>query len=124
MTENTQHDECTICLREVSAQTGSVMLGCSHRFHLRCIVQWFQAQEDSSSCPCCRYAVGALEDLPVEGGNEEDNDISSIIDDDDTISIYSDESEPIQEYEPAGRLRVSLWADGSRSVAVGDGYQG
>jgi hypothetical protein len=119
MTENTQHDECTICLREVSVRTGSVMLGCSHRFHLRCIVQWFQVQEDSSSCPCCRYTVGALEDLPVEGDDEDEDE-----EDTDTISIYSDESEPIQEYEPAGRLRVSLWADGSRSVAVGDGYQG
>jgi hypothetical protein len=57
----------------------------------------------------------------VENDDEDDE---SDDEDTDTISIYSDESEPVQEYEPAGRLRVSLWADGSRSVAVGDGYQG
>ncbi len=53
-----------------------------------------------------------------------DDDAESESDEEDVISIYSDESEPIQEYEPVGHLRVSLWADGSRSVVAGDGYQG
>jgi hypothetical protein len=100
MTENIQqHDECIICLRLITVRTSIATLACHHQFHLQCILRWFQ--EGAASCPCCRYS---LEELPVE--DEEDND---------TLSIHSDDSESISE----DRLRVSLHADGSRYIVVG-----
>lgn len=42
--------ECPICL-EVMSDGACEALGCTHRFHSKCLKAWFR---HSVSCPCCR----------------------------------------------------------------------
>ena len=58
---------CAICCEEIEqAVSGQVLLACRHTFHFRCLARWFATQEGESTCPCCRRAVGHLEDLPTD----------------------------------------------------------
>ena len=54
--------DCAICLRALSER--DVQLSCEHRFHSRCIRQWFDINR---SCPLCRrpegYLVGSRSDI-------------------------------------------------------------
>ena len=48
---------CSICLEDITKETGSTTLSCEHTFHLRCIVKWFAEQDMKDmpeSCPYCR----------------------------------------------------------------------
>ena len=64
--------ECPICYEEISSETGSVNLSCSHQFHLTCITSWFGKQ---GSCPCCRKIMGEKEAVPlIESDSEDDDD--------------------------------------------------
>jgi hypothetical protein len=71
--------ECAICFDEIGAARAT--LGCSHSFHINCIVSWYYRQNmacdldreeyeagtTASSCPCCRAAPAAkLDDIPNE----------------------------------------------------------
>jgi hypothetical protein len=72
--------DCPICFDDITSATGNAVLACNHRFHIMCIVRWFQDQEAASSCPCCRREVTPMENVPLvpegeeEGDNEEDGD--------------------------------------------------
>ena len=44
---------CTICLQPIENDgQHNYMLGCNHRFHTECIVNWFRTGH--STCPICR----------------------------------------------------------------------
>ena len=86
--------ECSICLDDITAATGSTTLSCGHVFHFGCIAKWFANQETTSSCSLCRKEMGATEDLPFdEDEYEEDED-----EDDDE---YEEEEEEEEEVDPA-----------------------
>jgi hypothetical protein len=81
--------ECSICTECIDRTTGKSILGCGHEFHLKCIVQWFFSQQVESSCPCCRHAVGALDNVPTEeeiDGSDDDSDDADSDDDSDGSS--------------------------------------
>jgi hypothetical protein len=62
---------CPICYEDITAATGQVALGCSHSFHLKCVVEWLISHE---TCPCCRREVGDTErvsDLIDDGEDDE-----------------------------------------------------
>ena len=42
--------ECGICLDRIDEGTYKI-LSCSHKFHTKCIIDWFRR---ASTCPCCR----------------------------------------------------------------------
>lgn len=45
-------NSCLICLQEYSDNDETYTLEkCNHRFHTKCIINWFRM---SSRCPCCR----------------------------------------------------------------------
>lgn len=55
--------ECAVCLAEMcDGETGRLLPGCGHSFHVACIDRWFRA---NSTCPLCRAAAvgeqGAVE---------------------------------------------------------------
>lgn len=54
-----QHDaECSICLGEMTEISRCAILQCQHLFHLQCIHQWIDSDEESSLlCPLCRQAI-------------------------------------------------------------------
>ncbi len=117
--------ECAICFEDMTVATGHSVLGCGHTFHLRCVVAWFTEQECASSCPCCRSAVGELDNVPLypdDGeGSESDSDDGSEED-----SLLESESE--DEDELVGSIETANWSraasgrwhlDGMRYVSWG-----
>ncbi len=42
---------CAICWEDLEPSQSSVVLGCSHRFHYKCLAEW---SKRSSQCPMCR----------------------------------------------------------------------
>ena len=58
-------DECAICFDAMTAETGHCLLGCGHQFHMLCVVNWFQEQEGTPTCPCCRRQAGKYDNVPV-----------------------------------------------------------
>jgi hypothetical protein len=91
--------ECAICFDEIGAARAT--LGCSHSFHINCIVSWYyrqnmacdlereeyEAGKTASSCPCCRAAPAAkLDDIP----NEHLINFVPAAEDDDSASLSSD----------------------------------
>ncbi|XP_056845581.1 RING-H2 finger protein ATL2-like [Raphanus sativus] len=47
--------ECAVCLSEFEeGETGRVLPGCKHAFHVECIDMWFHSH---STCPLCRSLV-------------------------------------------------------------------
>jgi len=51
---------CPICHDEINKKTGMTTLGCSHSYHLRCIVKWILTND---SCPCCRTELNENEKI-------------------------------------------------------------
>ncbi len=51
MCDNEGEKQCAICWEELSPSQSSVLLGCSHRFHYKCLAEWAKR---SSQCPMCR----------------------------------------------------------------------
>lgn len=58
-------DECAICFDVFTPDSGHSVLGCGHKFHMMCVVRWFQDQEGPSTCPCCRRESGQLDNVPL-----------------------------------------------------------
>ena len=66
--------DCSICYEAITEATGKTSLGCSHVFHFRCIVKWFDSQVENDikeSCPCCRHEATEHEKLPEPVPEEE-----------------------------------------------------
>ena len=55
--ENSEENECTVCLEEKAAGERLVALPCLHTFHARCIAEWF-AKAKVDSCPLCKNKIG------------------------------------------------------------------
>ncbi len=104
----TPADECPICFDSITTATGHATLGCSHRFHLMCIVRWFQDQEAASSCPCCRHEVGRLDNVPLEPETAEEGDGNSDDDDDDGEWLDEEDDED-DDADSVGSLR-RVWS--------------
>ena len=57
-------DVCSICQEQYQPQTQvRVINHCSHRFHTRCIDEWFQR---NVHCPVCRHDIRQNESTPAE----------------------------------------------------------
>ena len=68
--------ECSICIEEITKQTGCVTLSCEHNFHFRCIDSWFTKQifdDLPQTCPCCRSAGTELDRCSVAEANDDDD---------------------------------------------------
>ena len=101
--------ECAICFDAIGP--ARAMLGCSHTFHINCIVAWYYRQNigcdlekhqyeaglTASSCPCCRAAPASkADDIP----NEQLINFVPAEEDDDSTSLSSDsEGGPEEEDE-------------------------
>ena len=71
---------CSICLNDITRETGVATLACSHSFHISCIAKWCSTPE-TSTCPMCRNRLGEMEStaaLPTiaegEEGEEDEED--------------------------------------------------
>ncbi|CAN7112298.1 unnamed protein product [Brassica rapa subsp. narinosa] len=52
--------DCPVCLSEFEdGESGRVLPGCKHAFHVECIDMWFHSH---STCPLCRSLVHAVEE--------------------------------------------------------------
>jgi len=74
--------ECSICFEAITAATGSTQLSCSHSFHFRCLVQWFDSQTEKElkeSCPCCRHEANEHEQLPIITSEDEEYEEESVV---------------------------------------------
>lgn len=61
-------DECPIVL-------GS---GCTHNFHLHCILQWLEQEPSKGLCPMCRQAFTFVKEFTIQ--SEELDNLQSLID--------------------------------------------
>lgn len=66
---------CPICYDEINEKTGMTTLGCSHSYHLRCIVKWINTHD---SCPCCRTELNENEKIRDIYANNQEDDESTI----------------------------------------------
>ena len=58
MEKKQKADICAICLAEMpSSRAGTVLLGCDHRFHEKCLVQWCATPPPSSGWQCPAVAA-------------------------------------------------------------------
>ena len=78
--------ECPICNENITQKTGIVTMNCGHRYHMRCIVQWFQQPDGAGCCPMCRAMPSEMEQIRPA------HDLHSVEDSDDE-SDESDESD-------------------------------
>ena len=79
---------CSICLNDITRETGVATLSCSHSFHISCIAKWSSTPQPST-CPMCRHRLGEMEStvpLPTiaEGEEEEEDEETEVV-----ISRYS-----------------------------------
>jgi hypothetical protein len=67
--------DCSICFDTISAETGQVILACSHVYHLGCVGKWLQTHD---TCPLCRAEPTEKEKIasPVEEEEEDDEEDS------------------------------------------------
>ena len=50
--------DCTICLSPMDEKQRCSILPCQHLFHMTCIHQWIDAEEENSlQCPICRHPI-------------------------------------------------------------------
>jgi hypothetical protein len=54
MTDDTDDDDCTICLEPIEEEIYS--LNCQHKYHRDCITRWLHT---NPNCPLCRQPVDA-----------------------------------------------------------------
>jgi hypothetical protein len=98
---------CSICLEDITKETGSTTLSCEHTFHLRCIVKWFAEQDMKDmpeSCPYCRSE-----------GNHVDRACFK--------EIYGDEEEEEEESEEEEEDTNFLEDESTYASLVEDGWQ-
>lgn len=72
---------CSICLNDITRDTGVATLACSHSFHISCIAKWSSTPE-TSTCPMCRHRLGEMEStapLPTIAEGEEDEETEVVI---------------------------------------------
>jgi len=72
---------CSICLNDITRETGVATLSCSHSFHISCIAKWSSTPE-SSTCPMCRKRLGEMEStapLPTIPEEEEQEETEIVI---------------------------------------------
>lgn len=51
-------DDCSICLLPMDKKNKCSILPCKHVFHMECIHEWIDADEDTSlQCPICRRGI-------------------------------------------------------------------
>ena len=71
--------ECAVCLSEFEeGESGRVLPGCKHAFHVECIDMWFHSH---STCPLCRSlveppATTTLEERPRRSFSEFEDDLT------------------------------------------------
>lgn len=97
-------EECSICFEAFTPDSGHTVLGCGHKFHLMCVVRWFQDQEGPSTCPFCRREAGHLDNVPLaeveEEGEGEDSDDEGDSDWDGEEGDEDEEDEEIGDLRP------------------------
>ena len=45
-------DLCVICLSTLN-EDDTYNLSCNHKFHTKCIIDWFRSESSKGNCPCC-----------------------------------------------------------------------
>ncbi len=93
---------CSICLDDILATTGSATLSCGHHFHIGCLGRWLVKNE---SCPYCRHEANDKEKIAED---QEDDEESEYEDDE-----YEDEEDDYPNY-----TRVWRWVGPGNMVNV------
>ena len=62
---------CSICLSEIQ-ESDEYQLQCSHKFHTKCIVDWFRSDLSNGKCPLCN-------DIPSDANEDSDTIMSPFI---------------------------------------------
>jgi hypothetical protein len=123
-------DDCSICFEAFTPDSGHSVLGCGHKFHLMCVVRWFQDQEGASTCPCCRRESGRLDNVPLveeaegdadgaEDGDEDGESEWEEYDDDDEEEVVGD-LRPVWTWDATHRIWERSWVVTGGSVSVWD----
>ena len=54
---NTSESECVICLDKINVDDRIFELSCNHKYHIDCMVQYFNSNSSGSKCPICREQI-------------------------------------------------------------------
>jgi len=114
--------ECAICYEEiVAAQTGSVVLSCSHNFHFSCISRWFGSQE-KGSCPCCRKEMGEKEDFHAAAEEEDEEDDDEEDEDEEPYTAWLSKTRLLEVlYQSGASLNIcEIWDTLVRKLPIAD----
>jgi hypothetical protein len=113
-------DECAICFEGFTPDSGHSVLGCGHKFHMMCVVRWFQDQTGPSTCPCCRRESGQLDNVPLVEEGEDDESIGSwAVDEEEEDDEDVGELRPVWMRQATGQWERS-WIVTGGEVAVWD----
>ena len=61
-------DICPICLSNMNIEKDNITIECGHKFHTKCIMQWFRSSR--GQCPCCLdnpFQKGLLNNISIIG---------------------------------------------------------
>ena len=57
-------DECSICFDSLETPTIDIATtSCQHRFHISCLIQWFEQSSNSFRCPLCNQTNITIETI-------------------------------------------------------------
>ena len=45
---------CSICIEDLNNEPCYCLPGCNHKFHTRCVINWFRQSGVQTPCPICR----------------------------------------------------------------------
>jgi len=52
-------NSCTICLEKFTESSSEIILGCSHKYHVNCIIENMTHGTSPDNCPLCRREIDA-----------------------------------------------------------------
>lgn len=58
---------CPICIEDINNNT-YIMPDCNHKFHDKCILQWYTQTGNSLSCPLCRTHINPNDSINTKQG--------------------------------------------------------
>lgn len=51
-----RQEDCSVCLTPLESGKKTILLGCAHMFHVKCLSSWI-----TPNCPLCRYELTVAE---------------------------------------------------------------
>ena len=112
---------CTICLEELEEDCyhDVATLSCSHKFHIMCILEWFQ-NKDINYCPLCVQQVSIQKIRRSRRGQEEHEHNKQI--EENIIVIPAKNIKIISEKAQNGKLTIEDLQGGTFTITNGGIY--